>query len=546
MSQFLKNFMNNKIITGLLGVFILISLGLHVFFINKVPPCLNADEAAYGYNSYSILKTGRDEYGALLPTRLKSFEDYKLPLYTYFSIPFIGVMGLNEISTRALNILIGVLFVPLIFFLMKELFQNIKTALIASFLTSISTWIHIMSRQAQEGVLCAFFILLGTYFFVKYLKHFQLNNLLLTNLCILLSTFSYHFGRIFLMFFIVMELFVFFINWKKIDKRQIIQGILSIVLIVIIPFGIDIKYSVNRVANLVFYKNNGFHLRIQEFLVEHRMDLFHNEVFEAVRDVTTRYIGQISPDFLVVWGDKTWRFGYKYIGLITFTEYIFIFIGLYYLFHNKEKFRFLILALFLVSPMGNALTWQEYSLIRTYFMFFPLVICIAYGTYHLFCDIKKPLFKSAVIFGVIGLFIFQLVNNWDMYFLHYPKRIEIIRAWQCGYKEMAEYINQNYHRFDRFVITEKYGQPYIFVLFYSQYDPRKYQTQAKISAPDKFGFGQIDKFDKYLFKFSIDPNAKKTAYIGYPEEFKDMKIDKSKLKKIQIQSEEIFWIYEVD
>src|SRR3989338_7809781 len=93
---------------------LVISIFLHFYKINKVPPCINADEAAFAYNTYSLLKTGKDEYGNFLPLRFESFKDYKLPAYTYLSIPFIAIFGLNDFSARALNIVIGVAFFPLI------------------------------------------------------------------------------------------------------------------------------------------------------------------------------------------------------------------------------------------------------------------------------------------------------------------------------------------------------------------------------------------------------------------------------------------------
>lgn len=537
--------MNKKIITILLGLFILISLGLHLVGINKVPPCLNADEAAYGYNAYSVLKTGKDEYGAFLPMRFKSFEDFKLPIYSYLSIPFIGVFGLNDYSTRALNIVIGVLFVPLIFFVIKELLKNEKIALIGAFLTSVSTWIHIMSRQAQEGVVCTFFILLATLFLIKFTKTNKLLYFFLTNISILLSTFSYHFGRIFLAFFVLYQAFYFFQNMKKITKKNILLGIITLLIIIAIPLVVDYHYSINRVANLIFYKNPGITLRLKEYLVEHNFTPLHNLLTESVRDITNRYMEQLSPEFFLTWGDKSMRFGYYNLGVITLVEYIFIFIGLYYLFKNKTPCRFLIILLFFIAPIGNALTWQEYSLIRTYFMIFPLITIISYGIYNFFNEIKNSNLKFIILVFTFAFFLFNLTNNWDIYLFHYPKRIEIIRAWQCGYKEMTNYLKDNYDKYDRFVITDKYGQPYIFVLFYTKYDPSKYQQQAKISAPDKFGFGQIGHFDKYDFKFNYDPKVKKTVFIGYPEDFAGIKLDQSKLKKIQIRSEEIFWIYEI-
>lgn len=529
--------MSKKFVFFSIFSFMLISLILNVVGMNKVPPCLNADEAAYGYNSYSLLKTGRDEYGAFLPLRLKSFEDYKLPVYSYLSIPFIAVFGLNEFSTRLLNIFVSIAFVLLIYLVIKEIFKNEKIALLGAFLVSVSSWIHIMSRQAQEGVICAFFILLATYFLVK-------NKLILANAAIFLATFSYHFGRIFLFAFILYEIIYLIKNRKKASSFWL--TIISIIFIVAIPLLIDKRYGVNRVANLAFYKNAGFTLRLKEYQVEHNLKVFHNEATEAIRDITNRYMEQLSPEFFLISGDKTWRFGYYNLGVITLAEYLFIFIGLYYLFKNKAPFRFLIVYLFFVSPLGNALTWQEYSLIRTYFMIFPIAIIISYGLYNFFREIRNSRLKLFFFIVIAGSFSFSLLNNWDVYLFHYPKRIEIIRAWQCGYKELINYTNQNYDKYNNFVITDRLGQPYIFFLFYQKYDPAKYQQQAKISAPDKYGFGQIDKFDKYYFKFRFDPLARKTVYVGYPEEFKGLPIDEKKIKKIQIRSEEIFWIYEVN
>src|SRR3990167_8607689 len=100
-----------------------ISLFFNTYKHNAVPPCFNADEAAFSYNAYSLLTTGKDEYGTTLPLRLKSFGDYKLPLYSYLSVPFIGIFGLNETSANSLSIMLAVLFPILAYFLSKELFN---------------------------------------------------------------------------------------------------------------------------------------------------------------------------------------------------------------------------------------------------------------------------------------------------------------------------------------------------------------------------------------------------------------------------------------
>ncbi len=533
--------------TLFLGLFILVSLFFSFYKINQVPPCINADEAAFGYNAYSLLKTGKDEYGAFMPMRLVSFRDYKLPLYSYLSMPFMAVFGLNDFSTRALNIVIAALYVPLIFFLAKELFENEIAALIAAFLVSISPWIYILTRHAHEGPLATFFIILSVYFLIRFHKTRSVKVFLLTNISIVLAAFSYQSARLFLLFIIFSQIYILLRSRQTILASKNIKYFLVLFFGVVLSFYPDIKYGVNRVQNLVFYKDPGFALRITEYLGEHPNRIIHNKLIESVRDVTNRFLLQISPEFLVINGDTNRRFGFSNLGLITPIEYLFIFIGIYYLFKNKTRYRFFLLAFLFISPLPNALTWQDASLIRSYIMIFSLLICVGYGIYHIliWCqnniERKKSIF---VYFTIIALFIFYAYNNWDVYFNHYPKRAVIGRAWQCGYKDLTNYIKDNYNKFERFVITDRHGQPYIYLLYYLALDPGKYQEQAKISGPDKYGFGQVDKYDKFIFKFRYDKKAKNTVYIGYPDEFNDVPVDSSQLKKINFGTDEVFWIYE--
>src|SRR3990167_9812264 len=125
-----------------LFVVTIVVLLLHLFKYNQVPACINADEAAYGYNSFSILKTGKDEYDSSLPARLKSFGDYKLPLYSYLDLPFVAFFGLNETSTRLPAIIIGILFPIILYFLTKKLFEREDISLVAALLASVSPWIQ--------------------------------------------------------------------------------------------------------------------------------------------------------------------------------------------------------------------------------------------------------------------------------------------------------------------------------------------------------------------------------------------------------------------
>jgi hypothetical protein len=124
---------------------------------------------------------------------------------------------------------------------------------------------------------------------------------------------------------------------------------------------------------------------------------------------------------------------------------------------------------------------------------------------------------------VITLFLcFEFTHYIESYYIHAPQRYPL--SWEYGFSDMVKKLNQYENNFNKVVITDRYDQPYILVLFYKQYDPQKYQPQAVLSPRDKFNFGTIRGFDKYEFKKVTSEEIKQnkdTLYIVTPEEAGD-------------------------
>ena len=99
-----------------LVLIIILAFGLRFWRITNYP-ALNADEAALGYNAYSLLETGLDEHGNRWPIHFQSFNDYKPGLFVYLFLPFVKILGLNEWSLRIPNAFIGVISVYIIYLL---------------------------------------------------------------------------------------------------------------------------------------------------------------------------------------------------------------------------------------------------------------------------------------------------------------------------------------------------------------------------------------------------------------------------------------------
>src|SRR3989338_1293700 len=154
--------------TILISILILAAV-LRLYRLGEFPAGFNADEAALGYNSYSLLLTGRDEHGHPWPVNLESFGDFKPALYSYLLIPWIKLFGLNEWVVRLPAATAGIIAVVLIYLLGKELIDR-KFGLISAALLAVSPWHLHFSRGAWEVNLATTFILLGVYIYLRWTK----------------------------------------------------------------------------------------------------------------------------------------------------------------------------------------------------------------------------------------------------------------------------------------------------------------------------------------------------------------------------------------
>ena len=529
--------MNKELI--LVSFFVLISTLLHLRQIEF--PCINSDEASFSYNAYSILKTGKDEYGSFMPTRFLAFGENKLPVTIYAIVPFIALFGMNDLTVRLPFILIGI-FAPILFYiLVKKLFNNSHIALIASFLASISPWIQILSRHIHEDSIMLGITIGMLLILIK--LHETYSNKSIVFLAILggIGLFTYHIGKFLAVFILWWALYLNFRN--KINQKLMIKYVLILCMPIFIFLLTEIFYPSTRVGNLLFTSNQGFTLQIEQLRKEHDSRLLHNKLTNTISLLTRQYLSYFSPEFLVTHGDANLRFGKEGISPITAIEYIFVFVGIYFLFHRKEKYRYLITTLLFTAPLTAALSWQTQSITRAYLMIIPLISIAAYGLYQSIFVLKKSL-QFVYFSGIILLIMYYSLFSWDSYFKHYTKNPDVITAWQCGYRELGTYIKTHYDEYNQIIVSNKYGQPYIFLLYYLAYPPKEYQKQARLTPLDEYGFGQVEAFDQIKFSFSAPTYPiKNTLYIGLPEDFNNSGVQKHHVERISFEGKEIFWIF---
>ena len=111
----------------LAGLLVISIVFLHVD--PKNPPGFYRDEAAIAYNAYTLSQDGKDEYGARLPLFIRSFGDYKSPLYVYGLAAVFRVTGPSTAVARTFSAVLGLAAVLVIYLLAHAISRRRAIAL---------------------------------------------------------------------------------------------------------------------------------------------------------------------------------------------------------------------------------------------------------------------------------------------------------------------------------------------------------------------------------------------------------------------------------
>ena len=468
-------------------------------------PALNADEAAIGYNAYSLIKTGMDEHGNSWPIQFQSFNDYKPGFYFYLVLPFVKAFGLNEWSVRIPSAFLGILSVLVIYLFVKELFDDEKLGLISALFLGISPWHIHFSRGGWEVNVATFFILLGMWLLIKATKNkkYYIWGLL----PFVISVYTYHAARIIAP---LLGLGYLIFYWKRISnnlKHFLIA--LGISFLILVPLGIDMinPGAVSRVAGVGLFADVGPINRINEQRGQHSdiqsisAKLLHNKFVNYGLSFFENWIEHYHGLFLFVSGEEIQRNKVPETGQMYLYCAALLAIGLWTIFKANNKGWKIIIWWFVVAPIAAALTFQSPHALRSQNMVIPLIIISAFGLVQILDWLKNKKHKFIIVLGrvsIILIIVLGLARYLHMYWVHMAK--EYPYSSQYGVKELVNYVSENQEKYEKIFVTERYDQPYILFLFYLKYSPEKFQNNHALTARDIYGFSTVRYFDKYNFE----------------------------------------------
>lgn len=482
---------------------IFIAIIFRFYALGKIPLSLYWDEAAVGYNAYSMLLTGRDEYGNFLPLLFRSFEDYKMPAYVYLSVIPIGFFGLNEFSIRFVSAFAGVIAIIVTYFLTRILFaqffssqKNILVdksnaiALLASFLLAISPWHLQFSRTGFEANVALTTSLAGFYFFFK-----SFANQRYFPFAFFFFTLSFYLYRSIFIFLPVMLIGLIIIFRKELfsserRRKTIMTLVVFILCIAPITYAVFVGPGRVRADQVSVFRHS------QEAILEnlHKQQedstyisrLLYNRRITYAKITIQNYLSHFSPAFLFFNGDGNGRHTVKNRGVLYRWEMPFLLLGIFLMLRQKSKLRLILILWILVAPLAASLATPSPHALRSLNLLPVPQILTASGIIFVFFKLKK-LYRLA-FFLLLTLVIFVSFNKyWKEY--KYHNTVTASADWADGYKQLVSEVQKREKNYDKIVISGYYWQPYIYFLFYTRYDPYLFQQSGKKEEFGKYVFG---------------------------------------------------------
>lgn len=517
---------------------VLLGAVLRFYALTQVPSSLNWDEVAFGYNAYSLLETGKDEYGKVMPLYFRSLDDYKRPVYMYAVVASMKVFGINDFAVRFPAAFFGTATIVLLYFLVKALGGSEKMALCSSLILAILPWHIFFTRPAFEASIGFFLTGLGILAFLYTFKK-SILFLPLSVLAFGLSQYSYLSQRVVVPLLVITLLILFReqINslWKNRTKKTILVVSLSAFLAV--GFGYMLYLDAKAPEGSLRYKATNI-FDHSEYVYNHTNEeiaydgtlginlprrIFHNNFTTSLGLVTRAYLSHFSPDFFF-FEEGPFQHPIPGVGLLLLWMIVPLLYGIYVVAQEKKKLteKSVLFVWFLGAPIASAVTYQVPHALRAAEMILPTTIFIGVGCVAIVQWIRqlRKTLMVAIFTVSVGYIVLSFGYFVHQYFTHLS--FEKANEWVYGREQMVENVAEKASFYDTIIVSTSLEWSHIYFLWYTKYDPNVYLSEGGTKSG---GFAEEgNRFGKYEFHtFTYVPNklsGKKILYVGKPDELK--------------------------
>jgi hypothetical protein len=500
----------------LLTCIVIFGAFLRFYHLTDLPRGLNWDETAYAYNAYSLLQTGRDEWGNAWPLFLKSFGEYKPALLSYLMIPGMALFPHSDATPRAVIATLSILSIVATFALVRQLSGNTHLALLSALTLAISPWHIHFSRTALDPSIAHPLLLLGMWAWSTQKKTaWVVGSILLS-----LSMYAYSAERLFVPLILVCYAGVF---WRHSLKKHI-RGraiALSILLLAASFLWAETLWGVSsiRALSVSFMKSSEVQAYVRDAqlraatLHQPWLTLAHHPYVITASLVARQYSFYWRPDFLFFSGggvNASPILGFPKRGNLPEILLPFLLIGLVVAASSRNKIHWFFLFWALLAPLPGALTTDGPHAGRALLMLPALNYLIAVGLW--WCSEKittriSPKISLLVIWLVLGIWTLSWMSEYLAYF---PEQSE--SSWQGQFKDMSQWVGAQ-NQYSHVAMTRQNDMhALLFYAWYNRINPENIQQATHEGSSPYFisGYSEVQLLPNNLTQTAcalLQPNT---------------------------------------
>lgn len=465
------------------------------------------EEVALGYDAYSIAQTLKDHHGNFFPlVAFESFGDDKPALYFYLAAVTVKLFGLSIWAVRLPSLLAGIVLIPTMYLLVKELLSSMKVSqtiaqwlpVVAAWLIALNPWAIHFSRTAWEVNVATFFITVALLFGLRLQRDQgrQLVNGLLTLLFLILAMYCYHAARV-ISPLLAVVLFLPLLFQRKLSVRKfIVWTVFGGAMVLPFFFAWQSGQLSQRFRETSYFSNLSIIEQSNSLkesdgntvfarLAHHRYLLFSKEIAES-------YLSHFSGNFLFLQGDKNPRHGSQLFGLFYYTDILLLLSGAAVLIPLalKKYTYFSIASWLLISIFPAALTTGTPHALRILPSMPAFIVLLTLGVLYLWQSIDTDLIKKLILGSLLLLTVTQSAAYLYHLWFTYPKQTAL--EWQYGYQQLVETVNQQQREGESVYITREQGRPAMYYWFFSRTSPQLVQQADAYVSKDQGEFLQFE------------------------------------------------------
>jgi len=511
----------------LVGAVLALALLMHLPAFGQLPAGLNRDEAALGYNAYSLLKTGKDERGTSWPISITSFGDQKLPGYIYTLIPFIAMLDLSPAVVRLPSFLANLVVIGGVGFLALTAAEsfgwNKKLQLFTSGLTmvliAISPWAMHFSRVAYEANLAMAFFILGLCCYVQAVKQVATRQrwwLVSTAVGWSLALLTYHSYQVFLP---LLALGLVVVQWRVVQKLDRIGVVLAglvgtTTVLLLIMGGVVAANTVKSQGITPFNKTSLLEqatlYRAVSGVPAPFQKMLFNSYTEAVVRLSQNYATSFSGTFFFVHGSNHGDHNPGHNNNSSLFVAPLLLVGAVALWQQrKSKITQFIALWFFLALVPASLTISPQHEVRMAAVFPVIELIAGIGIVALFQAAKRSTVQKAFMGGLCLLLVISAYRTFITYVFISPQTAVNNTQYHILAKELYTLQQRGLP-----VITQSpTSSPYIWYLFENKIDPVVAQTQLIHYPPTDEGFIHVAAIGNISFETVIWDDIYKRAEV---------------------------------